>query len=88
VPVCATTKETGSNTKVRKYLFLHITAFQTSFSARYTNTIEVTKSVLKMGEEIGYRCAIEPKARTEEMSLLAATPGRRGVLLEIGQGII
>jgi hypothetical protein len=85
--VCATTREMGSNTNVRKYLFSHITVFQTSLSVRYTNTIEVTKSVLKVGEEISYRCATEPTARTAEMSLLATTPGRRGVLLEIGQGI-
>ena len=37
----------GSNTKVRKYLFSHITVFQISLSVRYTNTIEVTKFVQK-----------------------------------------
>jgi hypothetical protein len=44
-PVCANTREIGSNTEVRKYLFLHITAVQVSLSVRYTNTIKVTKFV-------------------------------------------
>ena len=38
-------EEVGSNTKVRKYLFSHITVFQISLPVRYTNTIEVTKFV-------------------------------------------
>ena len=38
-------KETGSNAKVRKYLFSHITVFQVSLSVSYTDTIEVTKFV-------------------------------------------
>jgi hypothetical protein len=40
------------------------------------------------GGGISYRCANEPTVRTEEMSLLASSPGRRGMLLEIGQGLI
>ena len=46
-PVCATAREIGSNTNVRKYLFMHINVFQISLSVRYTNTTEFTKFVQK-----------------------------------------
>jgi len=40
---CDTTREIGSNTKVRRYLSSHITVFQIPLSVRYTSTTEVTK---------------------------------------------
>jgi len=35
-----------------------------------------------------FRCAIEPTDRREETSLLPYSPGKRGALLEIGQGLV
>ena len=48
-PVCAITRETGSNTKVRKYLFSRITVFRISHSVKYTSTRDVIKCIYKIG---------------------------------------
>jgi hypothetical protein len=68
-PVCVTTRENGRYAKVSEYLFLHITVPQIPLSLKYTNQIEMTHFVQKMGKNKDYKCAVEPTKRKKETLL-------------------